>query len=741
MKGNLDIQTTYRAIIDAARGGSFISYGDLAKANGAEWPKVRHKLYDLLGELVKLAAERKWPIPSAIVVNQRNLETGTFEHTGMRGFIKAAKEYGFDVQDPQAFIEEQQYAVFDWAKAAPDDLGLSISQSSNTNQANGPKFVRFFGPVLNALRSLGGNADPKRVMGKVKELAYVTAQELKETTKGGQPKYENEIGWARFYLSKARLIDSKQRGRWMLTAAGRETYLDQDSAMALFRDVRSRFQDTASDEDDPAPTLSEYSADVLFDDSKRSFWFVGALWGEDDQTRHFLREGIWRNGHDKKFAEHVQRMKPGDYIALKAAFTRKYGLPFKNQDKSVSCMRIKAIGKVTEGTQDGQTVRVNWTPLDEPKDWYFYTYRVTIVEADVSDELARRLIQFTFGDHHQDYDFWLRHPYWAKRYRSSPGTENDAQRDEEEAETDVEEFPLHPYGITDIISEGCFLSESKLSKVLVRLKRKKNLILQGPPGTGKTWLAKRLAYALIETRDRKIARKRTRTIQFHPSFSYEDFVRGWRPDGNEQLKLTNGVFLDAVEAARAERDRPFVVIIEEINRGNPAQVFGEMLTLLEKDKRREDEAIELTYHNEAGERVFIPGNLYVIGTMNIADRSLALVDLAFRRRFAFFTLEPMLNDRWKQWCAEQGKLEDDTISAIQRLMAELNDEIANDRSLGKQFRIGHSYVTPDLGEKIDDARAWFHQIVETEIKPLLEEYWFDNFDKASASTSRLLEGF
>ena len=101
----------------------------------------------------------------------------------------------------------------------------------------------------------------------------------------------------------------------------------------------------------------------------------------------------------------------------------------------------------------------------------------------------------------------------------------------------------------------------------------------------------------------------------------------------------------------------------------------------------------------------------------------------------------MLNDRWKQWCAEQGGLDDHAISEIQRLMAELNDEIANDRSLGKQFRIGHSYVTPERGEKIDDARAWFQQIVETEIKPLLEEYWFDNRDIASASTSRLLKGF
>ena len=737
MEDSLDLQTTYRAILDAARRGNFISYGDLAMANGAVWNKVHYKMNHHLGELVKLAAERNWPMPSAIVVNKGDLRTGKLEGRSREGLIKAAKESGFDVQDPEAFVEKQQQAMFEWAPEAPDDLDLPVYQASNTTQISGPKFVQFFGPVLDALRALGGAAEPKDATEKVKELVDVTTQELKETIKNGQSKYENQVAWARFYLSKAGLIDSKQRGRWVLTAEGRETYLDHESAVALFRDVHSRYRDTAVDEDDPAPPPSEDSAGDLFENPERSFWFVGAHWGEDDQTEHFLINGIWKNGSEKKFAEHVQRMKPGDRIAIKASFTKKYDLPFENQDKSVSCMRIKAIGTVKEGTQDGQTIKVEWTRLDKPKDWYFYTYRVTIVEADVSDELARKLVQFTFGDHKQDYDFWLRQPYWAKKYLSSPGTVTDAQRHDEEAETDVEE----PYDIADIIADGCFLSEDELSAALARLSAKKNLILQGPPGTGKTWLAKRLAYALIGTRNRKTTRERMRVIQFHPSLSYEDFVRGWRPDGDGQLKLTDGAFLGSIEASRAERDRPFVVIIEEINRGNPAQIFGEMLTLLEKDKRREDEAIELAYHSGDGQRVFIPDNLYVIGTMNIADRSLALVDMALRRRFAFITLETMLNDRWKQWCAEQAGLDGIAISGIQRLMTELNDEIENDHSLGPQFRIGHSYVTPAQGEKIDDARAWFQQIVATEISPLLEEYWFDEPDKASASRDKLLEGF
>ena len=493
--------------------------------------------------------------------------------------------------------------------------------------------------------------------------------------------------------------------------------------------------------------FSENLTSELFDDPDRSFWFVGSVWsgphGSEDQIDRFLQEGIWQNGYkDKdKYNVRVGRMKPGDRIAIKSSYTQKHNLPFENHDKYVSCMRIKAIGTITEATQDGQTVSVDWTSLEKPKDWYFYTYRVTVVEAHASEDYARRLIRFTFGDSAQDYDFWLRQPYWAKKYSTATDTITDSQSDEEEAEADVEEAALEPYGIADIINDGCFLPAANLKDALSRLSSKKNLILQGPPGTGKTWLAKRLAYALIGTRDRRVTRKRMRAIQFHPSLSYEDFVRGWRPDGNGQLKLTDGVFLESVEAARAERDRPLVVVIEEINRGNPAQIFGEMLTLLEKDKRREDEAIELAYHSEAGGRVYIPDNLYVIGTMNIADRSLALVDLALRRRFAFVTLEPMLNDSWKAWCVQQAGLDEAVVTNIQKLMNELNNEIANDRSLGAQFQIGHSYMTPAVGEKIDAPAEWFRQIVETEIGPLLDEYWFDNLDKAETSIGKLLEGF
>ena len=184
-----------------------------------------------------------------------------------------------------------------------------------------------------------------------------------------------------------------------------------------------------------------------------------------------------------------------------------------------------------------------------------------------------------------------------------------------------------------------------------------------------------------------------------------------------------------------------MVVIEEINRGNPAQIFGEMLTLLEVDKRTPNEALELSYKRSDSERVFIPDNLYVVGTMNIADRSLALVDLALRRRFAFIDLEPTLGKAWHDWVQERCGVDSEVLVEIERRLNALNDQISADSGLGPQYRVGHSYVTPPFGVPIADAREWFRQVVETEIGPLLDEYWFDALEKSRKAKERLLEGF
>lgn len=290
----------------------------------------------------------------------------------------------------------------------------------------------------------------------------------------------------------------------------------------------------------------------------------------------------------------------------------------------------------------------------------------------------------------------------------------------------VIEAPCIPYSIDDILADGCFLSRDRVQFIVSRLRAKQNLILQGPPGTGKTWLARKLAFALMGER----SEGRLFAVQFHPNMSYEDFVRGWRPSGDGKLSLSEGAFLVAAKAAAQDPGHAYVMLIEEINRGRPAQIFGELLTLLEADKRNAGAALELCYPRNVGERFYVPPNLFIIGTMNIADRSLALVDLALRRRFAFIDLVPSFGEPWRQYVHKHLNIEPELLQSLEQRILSLNNTIAGDARLGPQFQIGHSYFTPQTGVTIPDALNWFREVVHTEIRPLLEEYWFDAREQA-----------
>jgi len=201
--------------------------------------------------------------------------------------------------------------------------------------------------------------------------------------------------------------------------------------------------------------------------------------------------------------------------------------------------------------------------------------------------------------------------------------------------------------------------------------------------------------------------------------------------------------MEAIKAASKAPSSVFVVVIEEINRGNPAQIFGELLTLLEAGKRTPNEALELCYPDEDGKRrpVHIPENLHVIGTMNIADRSLALMDLALRRRFAFIDLEPKLGKTWRDWVVAERAIDSNLAADIEKRILALNEQIAADARLGKSFRIGHSYVTPPYALEAGETQAWFRQVVETDIGPLLEEYWFDAPGEAQKAIEHLKQGW
>ena len=475
--------------------------------------------------------------------------------------------------------------------------------------------------------------------------------------------------------------------------------------------------------------------------AQRPCWFVGASFGAtDDQTPRFLEQGIWENGYHDRYLDQVKSIRPGDRIAIKSTYRRKQNLPFDNQGRYVSTMAIKAVGTVTRNLGDGRFLQVDWIPVSPIREWYFYTNRRTVWEVWPRYGpiwwAADELISFTFQGDPQDYGRFLRYGGWLDD-SSSEHDSIDPKDDEPEDDRDPESqltILSEPYFVDNILDDGCFLEQARLEEILEHFQLKKNLILQGPPGTGKTWLARKLAFALMGERNES----KVQAVQFHPNLSYEDFVRGWRPSGDGRLDLMDGPFLAMIEAARGDLDSDYVMVIEEINRGNPAQVFGEMLTLLEADKRNEAEALALSYRRSNDERVYIPDNVYVIGTMNMADRSLALVDLAFRRRFAFEELEPVFGQPWRDWVSEHCGIDAQFLANVERKLTTLNQQIADDRSLGRQFRVGHSYVTPSA--VITDPLAWFARVVEREIGPLLDEYWFDSPETAQQAKSALLEG-
>lgn len=725
----LNLETAYETIIAAARQKKYLTYGDLAKSQGVEWGTNRNQIFQQLGKLLGEAYEKNWPLLSAIVVNQKHITDGQLEGTALTGFIKEVKKLGIIVDDPAAFFKAEQTRVFEWAPTAPETL---------QSEFVGPKFIQLFDPVLDALRALGGDAAPKAVCDWIKAEGRVQDSDVDHITKSGQSSFGNRVGWARFYLTKAGLLESRSRGVWSLTKAGRDAQLGPAGSLRLFKDVRVKEGYGTVVDDEVAPDINTPNEKQLFSDPKRQYWFAGALWnGTDDQLDRFLEEGIWQNGHNDKLSELVNSMQPGDKIAIKSSFVRKYGLPFDNKGKPVSGMKIKAIGTITANHGDGLTVDVEWQKNSEAREWYFYTYRITLARANLDDDNARRLVRFAFNGSDQDYAIFLKQQYWAKQYGEAAADQTEILDETEDALFGIaEDAQPSSYEVADILNEGCFLPETILNDMISRLAAKKNIVLQGPPGTGKTWLAKRLAKAHIGLA--KPLPGQIRSVQFHPSLAYEDFVRGWRPSGDGKLALTDGVFLEIIDAAKAQPDAPHVLIIEEINRGNPAQLFGEMLTLLEDTKRNASEALELAYRRHADEKVYLPENLYVIGTMNVADRSLALVDLALRRRFAFISLEPALNENWHDWCVKVCGMPTESVSKIATRIAELNKRISEDRSLGPQFRIGHSYVTPRPGT-MSNPELWYRDVVNSELVPLLEEYWYDAPGKVAEAAAALRE--
>ncbi len=278
-------------------------------------------------------------------------------------------------------------------------------------------------------------------------------------------------------------------------------------------------------------------------------------------------------------------------------------------------------------------------------------------------------------------------------------------------ETEELESDYKKYTVDDFLND-VYISKKEYEVLVDLLKTKKNIVLEGAPGVGKTFISKRLAYSILGCKNQE----QVMMIQFHQSYSYEDFIEGFRPNVNgEGFELRKGAFYQFCKKAEEDSDNDYFFLIDEINRGNISKIFGELFMLIENDKRGNQ--LHLLYSDEL---FAVPSNVYIIGMMNTADRSLAMLDYALRRRFAFYEVQPKFHTQSFQNYIHS--LNSDKLNNLIDVIIRLNNDIKNDESLGSGFCIGHSYFC-NIKEVTD---LTLSRIVEYEIIPLLKEYWFDD---------------
>lgn len=579
------------------------------------------------------------------------------------------------------------------------------------NKKSNAYFLRWFKPILEALKEMGGSATPDEVKRKIIENEKLSEEDIKEVRgKSNVNKLKNELAFARNYLVYEGLIDGSERGIWKITEAGRNIKMTHDEASRIFLKWVSKLKDRR-------------------DSSSKSmnYWLVGASWdSSSDQTQRFIEEGIWQNGYDNRYINIVNKMKPGDKIAIKTSYTKTKEIPFENNGRTVSVMKIKCTGTVIENLNDGKNVKVDWDEPEE-REWYMFTGRNTIwnitPKEDKDDWMKEELIKFVFDGQEQDYQKFINDPYWNNKYNIILKNE----KSDEFISYTKEEF-----------LKEVFMDDEQYDIIKNTLIRKKNIIFQGVPGVGKTFCAKRLFFSIIGKKDDT----KIKTIQFHQSYCYEDFIQGFRPDKDGKFELKNGIFYNLVKEAREEYERAerekrkaleYCIVIDEINRGNLSKVFGELMMLIEGDKRKKEWAIKLTYSPE--EDFYIPKNLYIIGTMNTADRSLTMIDYALRRRFSFITLNPAFeNKKLENYLIDDEGIDYEFATKITQMYIQLNRFI-KDTFKNSNFTIGHSYFINQLDR--DKLESSYNEIVEYDIKPLLEEYFFGEEEKIDEALNKI----
>lgn len=433
-----------------------------------------------------------------------------------------------------------------------------------------------------------------------------------------------------------------------------------------------------------------------------NFWWLNAnpkIWSisNHNEGEHQTYTTHNEKGNKRRIYKYFSAAKPGDLII---------------GYESTPTKQIKAIYEVTKGTHNtakGEEIEFELIEkLDIPVHWNDLKNNAALQHCEVFINNQGSLFKLT----EEEYDI----------IREVIDTKNIIN--EKLSGGNIKKYKF----LED--SDKPFISEHDFIQTVNLLRRKKNIILQGPPGVGKTFIARKLAYEIMqEVKDANIE-----MVQFHQSYSYEDFIQGLRPTQKGGFDLRDGIFYSFCQRALAHPDRPFFFIIDEINRGNLSKIFGELMMLIEADKREEKFALKLTYAEDEEDRFYVPGNLYIIGTMNTADRSLAIVDYALRRRFAFITLQPDYGESFRSFLIDKG-LSTTLVEHICSTVTKVNTKIREDINLGDGFQIGHSYFCTYPAE--EDENKWWSEVLSFELKPLLEEIWFDDSDKVTEILKQL----
>lgn len=564
-------------------------------------------------------------------------------------------------------------------------------------------FLRWFAPLIQALRDLGGSGTPAEARAKIIENEQLSEDEINQTRgKNNVNKFENEVAFARNYLVNAGYIDKSVYGIWTLTEAGKSVDMTSEMASDIFKNVLSS-----------SPSKKEKNIDALADEDVHTvrYWLYApgegsCMWDE------FYTLGIMAIGWGEI----------GDLST------------FDSKD----AMKIKMREVIDESFSYKNAAHATWQFANEMK-----IGDIVFVKKGMHQIIGRGVVMSDYEyDNTRDDEYknirqvdWTHNGEWPHPGQAVMKTLTDITsytdyveklnslfEDETEEDAEDVEKTYPPYTKEDFLSE-VFMPEEEYDKLSGILRIKKNIILQGAPGVGKTFVAKRIAFSMMGVKDVE----RVMMVQFHQSYSYEDFIMGFRPS-TDGFELKRGAFYNFCKKAEIDGDNDYFFIIDEINRGNLSKIFGELFMLIENDKR--GVSLQLLYSDE---KFSVPKNIYIIGMMNTADRSLAMLDYALRRRFAFFEIKPgFTTDGFREY---RMSLKNEKFDKLIACVESLNNVISNDESLGDGFCIGHSYFCNLLPDTIDD--QVLSGIVEYELIPLLKEYWFDEPIKVKDWSSNL----